>query len=149
MHHIRVNAEMREDLTMWLTFLKHPTVFCRPFLDFSAVLVVDEIDMFSNAIGKIGMGALCGDEWMFQLWNQEFLNTCHPSIEYLELFAVTAAVLTWIHQFRNKRIILFCNNQSVVDTINYTTTSCKNCMVLIRIIVLKAWLTMLGYLQGI
>ena len=29
-HHIRVNAEMRDDLKMWVTFLKHPTVFCRP-----------------------------------------------------------------------------------------------------------------------
>ena len=41
-HHIRVNAEMRSDLTMWLTFLQHPSVFCRPFLDFSKVLVADE-----------------------------------------------------------------------------------------------------------
>ena len=33
-HHIRVNAEMREDLAMWLQFLQHPAVFCRPFMDF-------------------------------------------------------------------------------------------------------------------
>ena len=26
-HHIRVDAEMREKLTMWLSFLEHPTVF--------------------------------------------------------------------------------------------------------------------------
>ena len=67
-HHIRVNAEMRADLTMWLT-LRHPSVFCRPFLDFSRYLVADEIDMFSDASGKIGMGALCGDEWMYQKWS--------------------------------------------------------------------------------
>ena len=61
-------------------------------------------------------------------------------IEYLELFGVTAAVLAWISRFRNRRIILFCDNKSVVDMINYTTTSCKNCMVLIRILVLKGLL---------
>ena len=33
-HHIRVNSEMKRDLQMWLTFLEHPSVFCRPFLDF-------------------------------------------------------------------------------------------------------------------
>ena len=60
-----------------------------------------------------------------------------PSIEYLELFAVTAAVLSWIHKFKNKRVILFCDNRSVVDMINNTSSSCKNCMVLIRMIVLK------------
>ena len=59
-HHIRINAEMRADLTMWLSFLKHPAVYCRPFLDFSCVLVADEIDMYSDASGKIGMGAYCG-----------------------------------------------------------------------------------------
>ena len=136
-HHIRVSSEMREDLIMWLTFLRHPSVFCRPFLDFSTTLVADEIDMFSDASGKIGMGAICGEHWMSQDWPKEFLEKCKPSIEYLELYAVTAAVLTWIHSFKNRRIILFCDNRSVVDMINLTTTSCKNCMVLIRILVLK------------
>ena len=136
-HHIRVNSEMRADLCMWLTFLQHPSVFCRPFLDFSSILVADEIDMFSDASGKIGMGALCGSEWMYQNWDAQFTAKYKPSIEYLELYGVTAAVLIWIHQFKNKRIILFCDNQSVVDMLNHTTTSCRNCMVLIRIIVLK------------
>ena len=136
-HHIRINAEMRDDLNMWLTFLQHPTVFCRPFLDFSTILVADEIDMYSDASGRIGMGALCGASWMYQLWDQKFILKHKPSIEYLELFAVTAAVISWIHLFKNKRIILFCDNKSVVDMINVTSTSCKNCMVLIRLIVLK------------
>ena len=71
-HHIRVNNEMREDLTMWLSFLKHPTVFCRPFMDFSQFIVADEIDMYSDASGKLGMGAICGSRWMYQMWSREF-----------------------------------------------------------------------------
>ena len=63
-HHIKVNARMRDDLTMWPTFLKTPAVYCRPFLDFSKTLIVDEIDMFSDASGKIGVGAICGSSWM-------------------------------------------------------------------------------------
>ena len=136
-HHIRVNAEMKADLTMWLTFLQYPSVFCRPFLDFSKFLVADEIDMYSDASGKIGLGAVCGPHWMYQTWDPKFISKFRPSIEYLELFAVTAAVLSWIHLFRNRRIILFCDDKSVVDMINVTSTSCKNCMVLIRMIVLK------------
>ena len=101
------------------------------------MLIADEIDMYSDASGKIGMGALCGSSWMYQLWDPVFISKYKPSIEYLELYGVTAAVLTWIHRFRNKRIILFCDNKSVVDMINITSTSCKNCMVLIRLIVLK------------
>ena len=136
-HHIRINEEMRDDLRMWLTFLQQPLVFCRPFLDFSTVIIADEIDMYSDASGKIGMGALCGSHWMYCFWPENFLGACNPSIEYLELFGVTAAVLTWMHLFKNKRIILFCDNKSVVDMVNMTSTSCRNCMVLIRAIVLK------------
>ena len=136
-HHIRVNAEMREDLKMWLSFIQNPAVFCRPFLDFSSFIIADEINMYSNASGNIGMGAICGSAWMYKLWPTTFITKYRPSIEYLELYAVTAAVLTWIHLFRNKKIILFCDNQSVVNIINFTTTSCRNCMVLVRKIVLK------------
>ena len=136
-HHIKVNAEMKADLTMWLTFLEHPTAYSRPFLDFSNTLVADEIYMYSDASGKIGMGALCQQDWMFGLWSKDFIQKYRPSIEYLELFGVVAGVLTWIHRFRNRRIILFCDNESVVKMINITSTSCKNCMVLIRILVLK------------
>ena len=100
-------------------------------------LVADEIDKYSDASGRIGFGALCGTDWMYNTWDEKLIKKYRPSIEYLELFGVTAGVLTWIHRFKNRRIILFCDNKSVVDMINLTTTSCKNCMVLVRVIVLK------------
>ena len=136
-HHIRIKAEMREDLMMWLTFLEHPSAYSRPFLDFSKDIIADEIFMYSDASGKLGMGALCQNDWMYIMWSKTFLVKEKPSIEYLELYGVVAGVLAWIHRFRNRRIILFCDNKSVVGMINITSTSCKNCMVLIRILVLK------------
>ena len=42
----------------------------------------------------------------------------NPSIEYLELFALTAAVLTWGSKLKNRRITIFCDNLSVVCMIN-------------------------------
>ena len=128
---------MKADLEMWLTFIGHPSIYCRPFLDFSKTLVADEIDMYSDASGKLGFGAICGSDWMYNMWDSKFIAKYRPSIEYLELFGVVAGVLTWIHRFKNRRIILFCDNKSVVDMINLTTTSCKNCMVLLRMLVLK------------
>ena len=56
-HHIRINPKMRLDLEMWLTFLHHPSAFCRPFLDFTNNLEAVEINMYSDSSGKIGMGA--------------------------------------------------------------------------------------------
>ena len=136
-YHIRLNQELRKDLNTWLVFLEHPGVFCRPFLDFSENIVADEINFYTDASGKIGLGGICDRSWMREKWSKLFLSK-HPSIEYLELFAVVCAVLKWIHRFKNRRVILFCDNKSVCGMINHTTTSCKNCMVLIRILVLKS-----------
>ena len=106
-HHININSEMRGDLTMWLSFISHPSVFNRPFLDFSQTLVADEVDMYSDASGKLGMGARSGPNWMMAMWPKDFITKWKPSIEYLELYAVVAGVLVWIHKFRNKRIYLW------------------------------------------
>ena len=139
-HHIRVNKEIKSDLNTWLIFLKHPQAFCRPFIDFSADLIADRSNMYTDASGAIGLGGICQKSWMHQVWSKKFLAVCKPSIEYLELFAVVAGVLAWIHRFRNRRVILFCDNQSVCSMINHTTSSCKNCMVLVRALVLKSLL---------
>ena len=59
------------------------------------------------------------------------------SIEYLELFAVAAAVLTWVRRYQNQSIYLFCDNSSVVSMLNHSTSGCRNYMVLIRLITLE------------
>ena len=105
------------------------------FRNFSA----EDIDMYSDASknSEFGFGAYCRDEWCYGKWDKQFLEAVDPSIQYLELFAVTVAVVNWIHNFKNKRILLFCYNQSVVQMINKSSSRCKKCMVLIRMITLQ------------
>ena len=133
-HHIKLREENRQDLLVWKQFLQLPNVFCHPFMDMCE-LEVTEINMYSDASGKIGFGALCKTNWMYGEWGDFLLEK--PSIKYLELFAVTAGVLQWIHHFQNSRIILFCDNISAVHMINSSSSKCKNCMILIRLIVLE------------
>ena len=139
-HHLRVTPEMRADLMVWKTFIEHSSIFCRPFMDFSRYILADEIDMYSDASKNpsLGFAATCGTSWLFRQWNGDFIMEHDPSINYLELYALTAGVLTWIHRFQNRRIILFCDNLSVVAMINSNTSRCKNCMTLIRLIVLHS-----------
>ena len=120
-------------------FIYHPSIFSWPFMDFTCELTTDEIFMTSDAAGKksLGMASICGTHWSFQQWNSRFITENNPSIEYLELLAVLNGVLLWIHEFKNQRIILFCDNESVVEMINASSSSCRNCMVLIRMLVLK------------
>ena len=62
-HHIRVTHDLRHDLGMWQQFLCEPTVYYRPFLDYSELLTVDKIDWFTDASGMIGCGGFCGHEF--------------------------------------------------------------------------------------
>ena len=137
-HHIRIKQETRMDLLMWKKFLSYPEICCRPFMEFTSLTAVD-IDMYSDASKSFskGFGAYCHNRWTYGIWDYDFMIQADPSIEYLELFAVTVAVLKWIKLFNNNRIYLFCDNQSVCHMINNTSSKCRNCMVLLRIIVLE------------
>ena len=138
-HHINITAEHRKDLEMWNTFVIHQNVFCRPFMDFERISAID-IDMYSDASRNFnkGVGAYCGTEWSVMKWDSRFMEAKQPSIQYLELYGVTVAVLNWIKLFKNRMIYLFCDNDSVVKMLNKNSSRCKNCMVLLRLIVLES-----------
>ena len=135
-HHVRITEENRLDLLVWKEFLNNPKSFYRPFME-SVSINAQELDMFSDASGNfdLGFGAYCGSEWTFGQSDRSFCVANNPSIEYLELFAVLVGVLNWIKFFCNRRIVLFCDNEAVVNMINNSSSSCKNCMVLIRLLV--------------
>ena len=134
-HHINVNSEIRGDLEVWKKFLTHPSVYCQPFIDFNAILSADILDWHTDASGSIGFGGHFGNCWFAGYWSVEFLAK-EPTIEFQELFAVTASVFLLGHHFHNKRICLYCDNQAVVHMLNFSTSNCKNCMGLIRRITL-------------
>ena len=138
-HHIRVTTEMRADLMMWQQFLRdEPSVYCRGFLDFDSIINADQIQMYSDASRNwtLGVGGICQNSWFYTQWDRTFMEKVTPSIEYLELFGVVATALNWLGRFTNRRVVLFCDNQSVVHMVNKTTSSCPNCLALIRILVL-------------
>ena len=81
---------------------------------------------------------MCGNSWFCIPWDKEFVDQHKPSINYLELYAVTTGILHWLHLFRNKRIIIFCDNMSVVHMVNSNVSCSKQCRVLLRILVLHS-----------
>ena len=115
-----------------------PAVFNRSFFDFDADLKSTEINWYTDAATNTGLGGICCSHWFIGEWSQDFMTTENPSINYLELFAVMVGVLNWAHLFKNQSITLFCDNMSVVHMVNTMSSKCKNCMVLLRIIVLQA-----------
>ena len=110
-HHVRVKNEHKEDLMIWREFLNYPGIFNRPFIDATIETALD-MEIFSDASRNFakGFGAYYKKSWTFASWNVQFMERFQPSIQYLELYAVTVAVLLWVKNFRNMKICLFCDN---------------------------------------
>ena len=112
---------------------------CRPFLDVHQFATSKQLNFFTDASGVMGYGCFFDSRWALGQWNKTFLKTSQPSIKYLELFALCTGIFMWenINELRNTRIVIFCDNQAVVNMVNNTSSSCRNCMVLLRMLVLN------------
>ena len=139
-HHLNVNSELKLDLKMWLIFLQHPNCYARPFFHYDEEVFSADINMYTDSAGRMGLGCggLHNEDWFVAQWEDQFLEENKPSINYLELYAVVVAVVSWIHLYPNRKVTLFCDNMSVVHMINNNASKCRNCMVLIRILVLHS-----------
>ena len=76
---------------------------------------------------------------MMEKWDPDFIRDQDPSIEFLELYALTCAITTWGERFRelqNRRITIFCDNEAVVFMVNSLALTCVQCRKLIRILAL-------------
>ena len=136
-YHLNVRQEIKQDLRVWARFLNNPSVYCRPFIDYSSILIAQELDWYTDASGVIGFGGYHRNQYFADTWDREFLEDKDPSIQFKELFALTVSVLLWGSNYRNRRIRLFCDNSAVCGMVNLSSSSCMKCMILIRIIVEK------------
>ena len=140
-HHVNVDKELRNDCAVWLDFLRTSEVdrkiLYRPFIDWNETIHVTELRFFSDASANetLGFGATFGTSWTFGVWEPGFIKKHSPSIEYLELYALCIGVMLWGDRMKNRRVVIFCDNMSVVHMVNNSSSSCKNCMYLLRILV--------------
>ena len=113
----------------------------RPMVDLSKYDTSTDIGFYSHASAskKLGFGAIYRDRWIRGDWTEEFITAVEPSIEFLELFALVAGLLTWQEEegLCNNKISIHCDNQAVVHMINNLSSGCCHCMVLIRLITLN------------
>lgn len=128
-HHLRVSSLMRDDCVMWIQFLNSPSVFARPFMDFESKLKAEDIQLFTDASRALegkGFGCYYGEigQWTYQTWEAQFVEECDPSIQFLELYALVVAIKLCGHHFKNRRIEVNCDNESVVTMVNHSTSKC-------------------------
>ena len=76
--------------------------------------------------------------WSWGKWGSDFMKVNKPSIEHLELAALTYGVVMWTEKLKDSRFIVYCDNEAVVHVVNNFTSGCKNCMILLRILMLRS-----------
>lgn len=140
-HHLKVDKDIRDDLTLWLKFLQSEHAYRRPFMDFGPVLQADEINLYSDASKLHGWGCCFKEFWAFGAWNEEEkarVDQGQCSIQVQELLAFAVAVELLAPMLQNRRVVTFYDNQAVVAMINNASSKCRVCMELIRIITLTS-----------
>ena len=139
--HIRVDPEFKLDCEVWRLFLTHyaEVALCRPMIDLKKTVTAQQICFYSDtsACKTKGVGAVFNKHWLFAQWEPGYIDKNSPSIEYLELYGLVAAMITWGHYITNSRVIVYCDNESVVSMVNNMVSSCGNCMYLIKLLALN------------
>ena len=141
-HHIRLDNEFKQDCNVWLQFLTDElgNIVNRPVIDLlSSCVTSHAIEFYLDASKMIGFGALLNHHWIRGDWDKTLISEQDPSIAYLELYALCTSVLTWeTHEdLVNTQITVYCDNTAVVEMINSTVSSCKNCMYLLWLLTLN------------
>ena len=143
-HHINLDEEFRNDCKIWQIFLETASSDCRlqrPYMDLNGPVTkyAETLNFYtdSSANKNLGMGMIFDREWSYAQWEIGYIEQYKPSIQYLELLALVTAAFLWSHKIGNTRVVVHCDNKSVVQMINDGVSRCKNCMHLLRLISLN------------
>ena len=135
-HHIRLNKEFFNDLTMWKAFLSDWNG--RSFFLDTTVSTSPDLELYTDAASSVGFGGYFNGQWFQGKWlpHMHLSPTKGISIEWQELFPIVVACALWFPQFSGKRIQFWCDNESVVAIINSGHSMAPRIMDLLRFLVL-------------
>ena len=115
--HIRLTRQVKLDLLTWQEFLAG--LNGKTFFIDANFLTGDYVELFTDASGGVGYGAVCGPEWFSGTWPASWdpLN-----ITVLELYPIVAAVETWGPAWGNSSVCFYTDNEALVAIINKQTS---------------------------
>lgn len=130
-HHLKLSLGFFKDLAMWQEFISswNGASFFLP----SHWEDTDSLSLYTDASGTLGFGGIFESHWFQGPWEpSQHLGQPGISIAWQEFFAIVVACNLWADQFANKRIILYCDNESVVTIINSKRSRIPRVMDLLR-----------------
>ena len=111
---VRLNREFQADVEWWFTFIQswNGVSILRPIRTDNP-----DAEVWSDASGSGG----CGAHWLGQWFQLPWLSLpiASESIAAKELFPIIVAAAVWGLAWRGSTVCFFCDNQAVVEVLNY------------------------------
>ena len=130
-HYKRLTIQVKQDLSLWLSFLKDfngKSIFPDRYISLE-----EDVQLFTDASGSIGYGAICKKSWFQGRWSEWWLD---QNITLKELYPIVIAIELWGECLTNKRLHIRTDNQALVSVICKQTSREPLIMILVRRLVL-------------
>ena len=125
-HKIKLNKSFREDVLWWLSFL--------PIWNGVSVIHTEtDVELYTDS-SNFGIGCVYRNSWFMVPFIGNTSHLVNKSINWRELYALVKAIATWGHLLSNKRVLLYCDNESVTYIVNSGTSRDHDIMKLVRIL---------------
>ncbi|XP_056332077.1 uncharacterized protein LOC130243801 [Danio aesculapii] len=115
---ILLNESSREELSLWISFLKQWNG-CSFFYSDLITSPVD-ISLFTDAAPSVGFGGFYQKHWFASTWPSQMLNipqNQHSSALF-ELYSIVVAAILWGHHWSASCILIHCDNEATVQCVN-------------------------------
>ena len=130
-HFARVSKEVKADLFIWQQFFQEyngKSFFLNEKWENSVSL-----QLFTDAAGVHGFGAIFGSHWCYGEWPKEWLD---QNIAIREFYPIVLSLMLWSDHIKDRCITFFTDNEALVHVINKSTCSDTSLMIFVRKLVL-------------
>ena len=130
-HFVRVSKEVKADLLTWQQFFHEyngKSFFLSEQWENSVSL-----QLFTDAAGAHGFGAVFGSHWCYGEWPREWLG---HNIAILEFYPIVLSLMLWGDRIGDRCITFFTDNEALVHVINKSTCRDNSLMIFVRRLVL-------------
>ena len=103
----------------------------------------EAVELYADTTGKasLGWGAFLPKQrlWMFQQWEDQWFQEFNPSINFLELYALLARVVTWAPHLMDKMVIFRSDNTPTVHALINKSSHSRQMLSLLHYFTFFAW----------
>ena len=115
---IRLTKQARLDLQWWRDFL--PTWNGISFFDLPEWTPIPDFELSTDASGKSCFGGFYNNEWFAREWLPTQLKF---GMAYKELYPIVITCHLWGPRWRHKKVLVHCDNESVVHIVQSDASS--------------------------